>query len=104
MLGRGLIADPALGRKLRGGPPASRDEIAAFTRRLYEGYRADYGDDNPAAQRMKELWFFLIRLFGDNGKLDKKMRRATRPWEYQAAEAEILRDLPLLAEPVGVLD
>ena len=32
------------------------------------------------------------------------MRRATRPWEYQAAEAEILRDLPLLAEPVGVLD
>ncbi|MDY3280898.1 tRNA dihydrouridine synthase [Dysosmobacter sp.] len=103
MLGRGLIADPALGRKLRGGPTASREEIAAFTRRLYEGYRADYGDDNPAAQRMKELWFFLIRLFGENEKLAKKMRRAAHPWEYEAAEAEILRDLPLLPEPRGVL-
>ena len=104
MLGRGLIADPALGRKLRGGPPASREEIGAFTRRLYEGYRADYGDDNPTAQRMKELWFFLVRLFGDNDKLAKKMRRAAHPWEYEAAEAEILGSLPLLTEPVGVLD
>ena len=104
MLGRGIIADPALGRKLHGGPPASREEIAEFTQRLYEGYRADYGDDNPAAQRMKELWFFLVRLFGDNEKLAKKMRRAAHPWEYQAAEAEILGSLPLLEEPVGVLD
>ena len=96
MLGRGMIADPALLRKLRGGPPASREEIAAFTDALYEGYRQAYGSAGPAAQRMKELWFYLLRLFADSEKYAGRMRRLSSPREYESLAERIFRDLTLL--------
>ena len=40
MLGRGLVADPALGRRLRGGAAASRQELEAFHHRLLAGLPA----------------------------------------------------------------
>ena len=95
MLGRGLIADPALGRKLRGGPPASREELERFTRRLYREYQEAYGGRGQAAQRMKELWYHLIRLFEDSDKYNKKMRRLSHPEEYEQLESGIYRDLQL---------
>ncbi|EJW97737.1 dihydrouridine synthase family protein, partial [gut metagenome] len=38
MIGRGVIADPALMRKMKGGRPASRKELEAFTSDLYEAF------------------------------------------------------------------
>jgi len=35
MIGRGAIADPALFRRLRGGPAATKEELQAFTAELY---------------------------------------------------------------------
>lgn len=98
MLGRGLIADPALPRKLRGGPSASREELRRFTRELYLGYRETYGHPGGAAQRMKELWFYLIHLFADGERYARNMRRVRSPREYEELEAGIFRDLPLLCE------
>ena len=43
MIGRCVIADPALLRKLRGGPPAGREELKTYTQTLYQGYREAYG-------------------------------------------------------------
>ena len=103
MLGRGLAADPALARKLRGGKAASREELMEFTGRLYQGYREDYGGAGPAAQRMKELWFYLIHLFDGGEKYGRNMRRVAKPREYEELEAGIFRDLPLRQEPAGVL-
>lgn len=96
MLGRGVIADPALLRKLRGGAPARREELAAFTDALYRGYREAYGSDGPAAQRMKELWFYLLRLFADSERYAKRMRRLSSPREYETLAEGIFRDLALL--------
>ncbi len=39
MIGRGAVADPALMRRLRGGPAASREELQAFTAELYQAYQ-----------------------------------------------------------------
>lgn len=103
MLGRGLIADPALARKIRGGAPASKEELERFTRRLYREYQEAYGGRGQAAQRMKELWYHLIRLFDDNEKYNKKMRRLSRPEEYEQIEAGIYRDLILRRDAVGPL-
>ena len=102
MLGRGLIADPALSRKLRGGPAASREELLRFTGALYSGYRESIGP-GPAAQRMKDLWFYLIHLFDGGEKIARRMRRVSRPWEYEALEAEIFQTLHLRQEPAGPL-
>ena len=95
MIGRGAIADPALLRKLHGGAPATRQEIQDFTRTLYQSYQDFYGQVGPAAQRMKEVWFFLIHLFEGGERHHKKMRRLRTPAEYEAVEAAIFRELPL---------
>lgn len=104
MLGRGAIADPALLRKLRGGPAATREELQDFTQSLYEQYRTIYQQDRPAAQRMKEIWFYLIHLFDGGEKLGREMRKVSHPRQYERLEAEIFRDLPLLPSPRGALN
>jgi len=104
MIGRGAIADPALFRKLRGGPPATRDELRAFTAALFDAYTAFYdGQTGHAAQRMREVWFYLIHLFDDARRLNKAMRRFRTATEYRAIEAEIFRELPLRTDSAGDL-
>ena len=103
MLGRGLIADPALARKIRGGAPAERSELERFTQRLYREYQLAYGGRGQAAQRMKELWFYLIHLFDDGEKYAKKMRRVSHPEEYEALETGIYRELALRTDALGPL-
>ena len=103
LIGRGGAADPALFRKLRGGRAADRQELRRFTGALYERYQASYGGRGPAAQRMKELWFYLIRLFGDGERYARDLRRVSAPREYERLEAGVFRDLPLREEPVGPL-
>lgn len=104
MIGRGIIADPALPRKLRGGPPAGREEIRTYVQTLYQGYRTAYGYPGSAAQRMKELWFYLINLFEDGDQYAKKLRRVGNAAEYEHLEAGIFRDLKLLPQPRKPLD
>lgn len=98
MIGRGLIADPALLRKLHGGPPADLKELKIFTNTLYQGYQMAYGHPGAAAQRMKELWFYLIKLFADGEKYAKKMRRVSVPADYEQLENLIFQNLTLLTE------
>ena len=70
-------------------PPAGREEIRTYVQTLYEGYRAAYGYPGSAAQRMKELWFYLINLFEDGDKYAKKLRRVGNAAEYEHLEAGI---------------
>ena len=103
MVGRGAVADPALLRKLQGGPAASREELQHFTAALYREYQVFYGQVNPASQRMKEVWFYLIHLFEGGERYGGRMRRSRGPAEYERIEAEIFRDLPLRDHSVGDL-
>ena len=103
MIGRGAVADPALLRKLRGGPAATKEELQAFTQDLYRAYQAFYGQVGTAAQRMREVWFYLIHLFEDADRLNKKLRRFKNPGEYESVEAAIFRDLSLRDHSEGDL-
>lgn len=104
MIGRGAVADPALFRKLKGGPPASRDELRAFTAELFDEYAQFYdGQVGHAAQRMREVWFYLIHLFDDNRRLNKAMRRFRTTSEFHAAENAIFHELPLRNDSSGDL-
>ena len=98
MFGRGIVADPALPRKLQGGGPATLEEIRRFTTALYQGYQTAYGSRGPASQKMKELWFRLLGLFDDHERCEKRMRRLRSPDDYEAAEAEIFATCPLRTE------
>ena len=104
MIGRGAVADPALFRKLKGGAAASRDELRDFTAALFDAYTRFYGGQTGhAAQRMREVWFYLIHLFDDTRRLNKAMRRFRTATEYRAIVDEIFRELPLRSDSAGDL-
>ena len=83
MAGRGLIADPALFRRARGGPPASKEELQGYLAELYAGYTAAFGSPRAAISRMKAHWQLLAGRFAGGEGLLKQMRRLREPWEYK---------------------
>ena len=94
MAGRGLIADPALFRRVRGGPPASKEELRAYLAQLYAGYTAAFGSPQAAISRMKAFWHACIGLFEGTEKLEKQLKKLRDPWEYEVTVNQIFT-LPL---------
>mgnify|MGYP004510506225 FL=1 len=95
MAGRGLMADPALGRRLRGGAGASRQELEQYHDRLLEGYRQRLNGTPPVLHRMRELWNYLNERFGEVERPLKAIRKANDLTAYETAAREILRNCPL---------
>jgi len=101
MLGQGLVSDPFLAGKIKDGKSGSAERVREFHDRLFEEYAAQFGSRNNAAKRMKELWFYLIRLFGDSQRHGKKLMKARDAEEYLSAAAAVFRDLPMLDSSAG---
>ncbi len=95
MLGRGLIGDPALARKARGGHPATREELKSFHDQLYEEYCIAFNSRKNAMMRMKELWYYLFGLFDDDGRSSKALRKTSDPIAFETQANHILSNLPL---------
>lgn len=98
MLGRGLLADPALAGKAKGGPGADKERLQAFHDEVYLGYCRAFGSDRNAMLRMKEFWTYLICLFQDGDRYAKKLKKAREPMEYQAYVTALFQDLVLREE------
>lgn len=72
MIGRGLLADPALARRIRGGPAADAEEMRAWYTALYEGWR-DRFHATLALGRIKKLMAWPV---GDDIRRKRLLRRA----------------------------
>ena len=72
MIGRGLLADPALARRIRGGPAAGETELRAWYTALYEGWR-DRFHATLALGRIKKLMEWPA---GDDIRRKRLLRRA----------------------------
>lgn len=55
MLGRGMIADPSLIRRMSGGSRADRDEMKAFMHRLRDDYLKRDPDERHCMEKLKEI-------------------------------------------------
>ncbi len=97
MLGRGLVGNPALIRQLKGGPGVDKDTLRAFHDELYESYAAAFSSRRNASLRMKELWFYLIHLFGESDRHAKRLRKSSTPDEFESAAGAIFRELELVS-------
>lgn len=75
MTGRGTLRNPALAREIRGGAPASKEEIRRFHDIMYNEYCEDLSGDRNILFRMKELWSYLIPMFTNNKKYAKKIKK-----------------------------
>lgn len=89
MVGRGIIADPALLRVALGGAPASKAELRGYLDDLYHGYTELFGSANSAISRMKAHWFYLIHRFAGSEKLEKQLKKLREPWEYEVTVNQI---------------
>ena len=95
MIGRGIIADPALLREARGGTPAGREELRGYLEDLYHGYTELFGSASCAISRMKAHWFYLIHCFAGAEKLEKQLKKLREPWEYEVTVNQIFT-LPMV--------
>lgn len=96
MLGRGLLANPALARELNGGAGITREELLAYHDALLEGYQREYPADT-AHSRMREHMKYLSGCFEGSEKALKAIRKSN-PRTYPAAAAQLL-SLPLAEKP-----
>jgi tRNA-dihydrouridine synthase len=89
MIGRGAIANPAIFRQMKGGQAATLEELKAFHDRLLRDYRLILDGDMPVLCKMKEVWFYMSRLFEDSEKVYKHIKKAKNLDEYRAAVREM---------------
>ena len=99
MMGRGLMADPAWLRRIKGGTPAAREELRAYHDALWEAYRARLGGDLNAIYRMRELWNYLSGSFVDTDQFLKKVRKAKGGSEYLSAVAQLFGEHEMNPNP-----
>ncbi len=94
MLGRGLIANPALPRQLRGGSPLTGAELRQFHDGLLEDYCACILGEVNVLHKMKELWNYWSCLFPEDKKGLKEVRKAKHLSDYRSAAAAVLAAEP----------
>ena len=96
MIGRGLVANPALARELAGGAPLSTEELRAFIRALVAAYTEIGTSEQQILCKLKEWWFYWAQLFPseEGGAVSRslhRLRMARNMTDYRNAEREVLR-------------
>lgn len=87
MLGRGVLANPALPRMARGGAPLCADELRRFHDLLFCGYEAEMGGN--AVMRMKEWWSYAKDSFAEPARVARAVRKARTGPDYRAAAEKV---------------
>lgn len=98
MLGRGLLANPALVRMAAGEAPATAAELRHFHDRLFGEYEKDMGAN--AVFRMKEWWFYAKCAFENPLAVHRMVRKVRKVDEYLASVERIFSTQQLAQQAV----
>ncbi len=74
-----------------GRQPVTTAELKEYHDRLYAGYREEMDCERDALFKMKEVWFYLGKMFPEAERELKKAKKADRPEEYLAAVRGVFR-------------
>lgn len=88
MIGRGFLVNPGFLDALW-GQPVTKERLYAFHEQLLLGYTEVMSGDTNVLFKMKELWFYMIRMFEDADREARKIRKAQKLSDYK----EIVRRL-----------
>lgn len=102
MLGRGLIANPALARELRGGKRLEKSELRAFYDRLVRDYLEEMPGEKTMLFHIKELSLYMVSLFPDAQKHAKRIRKANTLRDFNDAVDRLFDEREL--DPEGAFD
>lgn len=103
MLGRGLVANPALGRKLRGGAELMMEELRSFHDDLYTEY-LHYWPESAVVGRMHLIMKYFCSCFEETGSVRRMLRKARSVAEYDEAVYRLFHECELKKEPVFDVD
>ncbi len=90
MIGRGMLKDPSLIRRLNGGDRYTEDEIKAFLNRLISDYKNELSGDKQVLMKLKELWSYLGQSYPDKEKVLKQLLKCTTLQELKILQEQII--------------
>lgn len=103
MLGRGLVANPALARLVNGGAPLQKQEIIRFHDRMAEELQKLY-QPNIVFMKLRIVMKHLECCFADTGKLEKQIRKSRSLPELLEIDRRLFETCALKPEPAFVPD
>lgn len=90
MLGRGMLMNPGFFEE-----NVDKYKIREFLEQILSDYIITFGDDKSVLFKMKEIWFYMIKLFENepdySDTLVKKIRKASTIMDYQSAVESVFR-------------
>lgn len=98
MLGRGLLANPALAQTVKGGAPLTRASLRAFHDDLYRAYHEAY-PKSVVLGRMREVAKNIACCFENADKPLKAARKASSLQVYEDAVARLFEQYDLCDDP-----
>lgn len=96
MIGRGLLANPGLISDIENNTKLEKKLLKDFHDKIYEDYKRILFGDRNVLFKMKELWFYMMPMFSDNGKYAKKIRKSERLYDYDEAVLSLFREQDIL--------
>lgn len=103
MLGRGMLANPALAQQYAGGAPLSRESLRVFLDDLLSEYLTRY-PKNVVVARLREVMKNVACSFEQNTKPLKAVRKATTLAQYEDAVNRLFDECPLCEIPQFIPD
>ena len=96
MLGRGVLANPALFGEIRETEKLTRDRLWEFHERLLSNYTQEMSGERNVLFKMKELWFYLAWSFTNSEKYEKKIRKAQHISDYKLVVKQLFSEQELV--------
>ncbi len=95
MMGRGLLANPALAE----GKAPDMVRLKGFHDALLSGYRQAIPGDRNVLFKMKEVWIYLGSGFTNFEKYGKKIKKSQKLAEYEQAVERLFHEQQIQKEP-----
>ena len=95
MVGRGLLANPALAAQLKGevfSPKELREKLKDFHDRIFDNYSSRLDGSGHILMKMNQFWTYFCQSFDNPHKAMKLVKKSTSLLKYNAAVAEIFRN------------
>ncbi|EOU1777891.1 tRNA-dihydrouridine synthase family protein [Clostridium perfringens] len=96
MLGRGILANPALMNEILNNEFMDKNVLKEFHDEIFSKYREVFNEDRNAMFRMKELWGYMIYMFSNNKKYAKKIKKAQKVVDYNQAVTSLFLEQDIL--------
>lgn len=98
MIGRGLLADPSLARRIKGGRAADASEYSAYMERMLDGYMDKIGVEQFVLAKMKDLLNFSKPVFSGNDKGFRDMCKAGSVETYRVCMKQYIKNSKMYAD------